>query len=44
MAQQPFREWLVHKSWSQGVYYSKAVACLLPPAAFAADASWKSVV
>ncbi len=38
MAVQPFEEWLVHKSWAQGVHYSKAVACLLPPAALAADA------
>ncbi|MES2415915.1 MAG: adenylate/guanylate cyclase domain-containing protein [Pseudomonadota bacterium] len=38
MAVQPFGEWLVHKSWAQGVRYSKAVACLLPPAALAADA------
>jgi adenylate cyclase len=35
MALQPFREWLVQKSWAHGVYYSKAVACLLPPAALA---------
>lgn len=38
MTVQPFGEWLVHKSWAQGVRYSKAVACLLPPAALAADA------
>lgn len=40
MAQQPLREWLVQKSWAQGVYYSKAVAWLLPPAALAADAPY----
>lgn len=41
MAEQlPFRAWLVRKSWAQGVRYSKAVACLLPPAALAADAPW----
>ncbi len=38
MTVQPFGAWLVHKSWAQGVRYSKAVACLLPPAALAADA------
>jgi hypothetical protein len=27
--EEPFRQWLVRKSW----YYSKAVAWLLPPAA-----------
>ncbi len=43
MAQQPFREWLVQKSWAHGVYYSKAVACLLPPAALAADAPYFNV-
>ncbi|MDO9359151.1 MAG: adenylate/guanylate cyclase domain-containing protein [Polaromonas sp.] len=35
MTDQPFAEWLVHKSWTQGVRYSKVVACLLPPAALA---------
>jgi len=43
MAQQPFRDWLVQKSWAQGVYYSKAVAWLLPPAALAADATYFSI-
>lgn len=38
MTVQPFGAWLVHKSWAQGVRYSKAVACLLPPAALAANA------
>ncbi|RZJ16861.1 MAG: adenylate/guanylate cyclase domain-containing protein [Haliea sp.] len=38
MAEQPFRAWLVEKSWAQGVRYSKVVACLLPPAALAVDA------
>jgi class 3 adenylate cyclase len=33
-----FREWLVSKSWAQGVRYSKVVACLLPPAALAVHA------
>lgn len=40
MVEQGFREWLVQKSWAQGVYYSKAVAWLLPPAALAADAPY----
>jgi adenylate cyclase len=40
MANEPFRQWLVQKSWAHGVYYSKAVACLLPPAALAADAAY----
>jgi class 3 adenylate cyclase len=43
MALQPFREWLVQKSWAHGVYYAKAVACLLPPAALAADAPYFGV-
>ena len=43
MAQQPFRDWLVQKSWGQGVYYSKAVAWLLPPAALAADAAYFNI-
>jgi adenylate cyclase len=43
MAQQPLREWLVQKSWAQGVYYSKAVAWLLPPAALAADAPYFNI-
>ena len=38
MAEQPFRAWLVEKTWAQGVRYSKAVACLLPPVALAVDA------
>jgi len=38
MAEQPFREWLVHKSWTQGVRYSKVVACLLPLGALAIHA------
>lgn len=43
MANAPFRQWLVRKSWAHGVYYSKAVACLLPPAALAADAPYLNV-
>ena len=42
MVEQGFREWLVQKSWAQGVYYSKAVAWLLPPA-LAADALYFNV-
>jgi adenylate cyclase len=38
MAIPPFNDWLVQKSWAQGVRYSKAVACLLPPAALASGA------
>ncbi len=37
MALQPFEPWLAGKSWTQGVRYSKAVACLLPPAALTLD-------
>lgn len=33
-----FREWLVSKSWVQGVRYSKVVACLLPLGALAVHA------
>ena len=33
-----FREWLVSKSWAQGVRYSKVVACLLPLGALAVHA------
>ena len=38
MTEQPFPEWLVHKSWVQGVRYSKVVACLLPLGALAIHA------
>lgn len=38
MREQAFREWLVHKSWMQGVRYSKVVACLLPLGALAIHA------
>src|SRR3954469_9426672 len=43
MAQQSLRKWLVPKNWGQGVYYSKAVAWLLPPAALAADAPYFNI-
>ncbi len=38
MQDQAFREWLVYKSWMQGVRYSKVVACLLPLGALAIHA------
>jgi len=38
MEDQAFREWLVRKSWAQGVRYSKVVACLLPLGALAVHA------
>lgn len=38
MQDQAFREWLVGKSWAQGVRYSKVVACLLPLGALAVHA------
>lgn len=38
MQDQAFRQWLVSKSWAQGVRYSRAVAWLLPPAALATHA------
>jgi adenylate cyclase len=38
MAQQPFEQWLVHKTWTQAVRYCRAVAWLLPPAALATHA------
>jgi len=38
MAEKLFRDWLVLKSWTQGVRYSKVVACLLPLGALAIHA------
>ncbi len=38
MQDHAFREWLVRKSWAQGVRYSKVVACLLPLGALAVHA------
>jgi len=43
MAQRSLQKWLIHKSWAQGVYYCKAVAWLLPPAALAADAPYFNI-
>lgn len=38
MQDQAFRQWLVSKSWAQGVRYSKVGACLLPLGALAVHA------
>ncbi len=40
MQEQAFREWLASRSWNLAVRYCKAVACLLPPAALAANAPY----